>query len=43
MIDFKTDLEIAGRLADYQRQVALYALAIHRATGVRTEGVLLRV
>ena len=43
VIDFKTDLEIAGRLADYQRQVALYALAIHRATGVRTEGVLLRV
>jgi ATP-dependent helicase/nuclease subunit A len=43
VIDFKTDLEIAGRLADYQRQVALYALAVRRATGLRAEGVLLRL
>jgi ATP-dependent helicase/nuclease subunit A len=43
VVDFKTDVEIAGRLEEYQRQVGLYAEAVARATGVRARGVLLRV
>src|SRR3989442_125348 len=43
VVDFKTDVEIAGRLDEYRRQVGLYAEAVARATGVRTRGVLLRV
>src|SRR5213594_1750017 len=35
VVDFKTDVEIAGRLEEYQRQVWLYAEAVARATGVR--------
>jgi ATP-dependent helicase/nuclease subunit A len=43
VLDFKTDVEIAGRVEEYKRQVALYAQAIERATGVEARGVLLRV
>jgi hypothetical protein len=43
VVDFKTDAEIGGRLEEYRRQVALYALAIERATGEPATGVLLRV
>jgi len=43
VVDFKTDVQIAGRLAEYVRQVELYALAIARATGVPTRAVLLQL
>jgi ATP-dependent helicase/nuclease subunit A len=43
VVDFKTDVEIAGRLDEYRRQVGLYATAIARATGTPARGVLLRV
>ena len=43
VVDFKTDVEIAGRLEEYRRQVGIYAEAVGRATGVRARGVLLRV
>jgi len=43
VVDFKTDLQIGGRRAEYVRQVELYALAIARATGVAAEGVLLQL
>ena len=43
VVDFKTDVEIAGRLEEYRRQVGLYARAIAQATGARARGVLLRV
>ena len=43
VIDYKTDFEVKGRLEEYQNQVALYALAISRATGLETRPVLLRL
>ena len=43
VVDFKTDVEIAGRLDDYERQVALYVRAVTAATGERARGVLLSV
>jgi ATP-dependent exoDNAse (exonuclease V) beta subunit len=43
VIDFKTDVELAGRLDEYRRQVALYAEAIGRATGLAARGVLLQL
>jgi ATP-dependent exoDNAse (exonuclease V) beta subunit len=43
VVDFKTDVEVAGRLEEYRRQVALYARAIEKATGRRARSVLLRV
>ncbi|MFY9573342.1 MAG: UvrD-helicase domain-containing protein [Blastocatellia bacterium] len=43
VVDFKTDFEIAGRLEEYRSQVALYAEAIARATGLRANGMLLRL
>ncbi|HXL52286.1 MAG TPA: PD-(D/E)XK nuclease family protein, partial [Gemmatimonadales bacterium] len=43
VVDFKTDVEIAGRLEEYRGQVALYAEAVGQATGMRARGVLLRV
>ena len=43
VIDFKTDVEIAGRLGEYRRQVALYAAAIARATGAPARAVLLQI
>ena len=43
VVDFKTDVEITGSEAIYQRQVALYMDATQRVTGARVEGTLLRV
>jgi len=43
VVDFKTDVEIAGRLEECRRQVGLYAQAVTRATGVPARGVLLRM
>jgi ATP-dependent exoDNAse (exonuclease V) beta subunit len=43
VIDFKTDFEIAGRLDEYCKQVALYARAISMATSQQARGVLLRM
>jgi hypothetical protein len=43
VVDFKTDVEIAGRREDYERQVGLYAEAVAAATGERARGVLLSV
>jgi ATP-dependent helicase/nuclease subunit A len=43
VVDYKTDFEVANRLEEYRRQVGLYALAISKATGARTEAVLLRI
>jgi ATP-dependent exoDNAse (exonuclease V) beta subunit len=43
VVDFKTDVEITGSEAMYQRQVALYMDAARRATGATAEGTLLRV
>jgi ATP-dependent helicase/nuclease subunit A len=43
VVDFKTDVEIAGRREDYQRQVRVYADAVAAATGERARGVLLSV
>jgi ATP-dependent exoDNAse (exonuclease V) beta subunit len=43
VIDFKTDFEIAGRLDEYCKQVALYARAISLATSTEAKGVLLRM
>jgi ATP-dependent helicase/nuclease subunit A len=43
VVDFKTDVEIGARLAEYRRQVGLYARAIAHATGFPARAVLLRV
>jgi len=43
VVDFKTDVELAGRLEEYRRQVGLYVEAIRRATGRSARGVLLRL
>jgi len=43
VVDFKTDVELTGRLEEYGRQVELYARAIARATGRPARPVLLRV
>ena len=43
VVDFKTDVEIAGRKDDYARQIEAYARAIAAATGEPAEGALLAV
>ena len=43
VVDFKTDVEITGSEAVYQRQVALYMNAAQRAIGATVEGALIRV
>jgi ATP-dependent helicase/nuclease subunit A len=43
VVDFKTDVEIGERAAEYRRQVAAYADAIARATGIPARGILLRL
>jgi ATP-dependent exoDNAse (exonuclease V) beta subunit len=43
VIDYKTDFEVKGRLAEYQKQVALYAKAVERSTGLEARPVLLRL
>jgi ATP-dependent helicase/nuclease subunit A len=41
VVDFKTDVEIAGRLGEYRIQLALYLRGIRRATGLPTDGIIL--
>ena len=43
VVDFKTDVEIAGRREDYRRQIGMYAAAVAAATGERARGVLLSI
>ena len=43
VVDFKTDVELGARSAEYRRQVALYTRAIERATGLPARGVLLQI
>jgi ATP-dependent exoDNAse (exonuclease V) beta subunit len=43
VVDFKTDRELEGEHARYERQVQIYAAAIRAATGKRARGILLRV
>jgi ATP-dependent exoDNAse (exonuclease V) beta subunit len=43
VVDYKTDFEISGRIDEYKTQVALYAYAICKATGLQARGVLLKV
>jgi ATP-dependent exoDNAse (exonuclease V) beta subunit len=43
VVDFKTDVELEGRIDEYRRQVGLYAKAIARATGRPAKGVILKV
>ncbi len=41
VVDFKTDVEIAGRLVEYRTQLGLYLRAIRRATGSPARAILL--
>ncbi len=43
VVDFKTDLDLGGRLDEYRRQLALYAHAVARATALPTRAVVLTV
>ncbi len=43
VVDFKTDAELAGRMARYETQVLLYVEAIRAATGEGARAVLLAV
>jgi ATP-dependent helicase/nuclease subunit A len=41
VVDFKTDVDLASRLTEYQTQVALYIRALTRATNLPAIGLLL--
>ncbi len=41
VVDFKTDIEIAGRLNEYRAQLALYIRGVMASTGEQARGVLL--
>jgi len=41
VVDFKTDLEIAGRIEEYRAQLGLYLRGIRESTGVPARGVIL--
>jgi ATP-dependent helicase/nuclease subunit A len=43
IVDFKTDVELEGRLEEYRIQVSLYAAAVSKATGLATRCALLKV
>src|SRR5262249_51506484 len=43
VVDFKTDVEIAARSAEYEVQVTAYAAAVRAATGEPVSGYLLSV
>jgi ATP-dependent helicase/nuclease subunit A len=43
VVDFKTDVELAGRRDDCELQVATYAAAVRAATGAEVSGFLLSV
>jgi ATP-dependent exoDNAse (exonuclease V) beta subunit len=41
VVDFKTDVEIVGRMDEYRRQVGLYTRAIRESSGLAARGVIL--
>jgi ATP-dependent helicase/nuclease subunit A len=41
VVDFKTDVEIASRVAEYRTQIGLYLRAIRQATGFPARAILL--
>jgi ATP-dependent helicase/nuclease subunit A len=43
VVDFKTDLDLTARRAEYMRQVHFYAEAIAAATGLPAEGRILQI
>ena len=43
VVDFKTDVEISGHLAQYRAQLEIYMRGIAQSTGIRARGVLLWV
>ena len=43
VVDFKTDVDLTGRLGEYRLQLLLYLRAISQSTGVPAQGVLLCV
>ena len=43
VVDFKTDVEIGGRLPEYRAQLGLYLRAIRQATGEQARAILLHV
>lgn len=43
VVDFKTDADLAPRLEEYRRQIAIYVHAIARATATPARGILLHV
>ncbi|MBF6568620.1 MAG: UvrD-helicase domain-containing protein [Candidatus Binataceae bacterium] len=43
VIDFKTDIDLAPRMAEYRVQIGLYMAAITASTGIPADGVLLRI
>jgi ATP-dependent exoDNAse (exonuclease V) beta subunit len=43
VVDFKTDVDIAGRLDEYRVQLLLYLRAISQSTGAPARGVLMWV
>jgi ATP-dependent helicase/nuclease subunit A len=43
VVDYKTDVELEGRLAEYEAQVRHYARTVRAATGEPTFGVILRL
>jgi ATP-dependent exoDNAse (exonuclease V) beta subunit len=43
IVDFKTDLDVAGRLPEYRWQLGAYGLAVARATGLPTRAVVLSI
>jgi ATP-dependent helicase/nuclease subunit A len=43
VVDFKTDVDLTGRLGEYRLQLLLYLRAISQSTGVPARGVLLCV
>jgi ATP-dependent exoDNAse (exonuclease V) beta subunit len=43
IVDFKTDLDLTGRLPEYRWQLGLYAHAVARATALPSRAVVLKV
>ena len=41
VIDFKTDLDIAGRIEEYRTQIGLYLRGIRASTGLPASGIIL--
>lgn len=43
VVDFKTDADLVGEQATYERQVGIYTAAIAESTGQRCNGILLQI